>query len=80
MEGGIDKREDGFRGRQDGCSEVGLRMVRWLRASTLGGIQGASFHTKMQVNNKKEEKNVVTGASCNTGGTSKERIFVKFDN
>ena len=29
---------------------------------------------------KKEVKNVVTGAWCSTGGASKERILVKFDN
>ena len=59
----------------------GVRTVRRPRASTPGGIQGASFRKNVCIRPKKEEKNVVNGAWCRTGGGAyKERIFVKFEN
>jgi len=62
----------------------GVQRVVWTvrrpRASSLGGIQGASFRKK-NVGKwpKKKRKMSLPGHDAALGGASKERIFVKFD-
>ena len=47
----------------------GVRMVRRPWASTLGGIQGASFGIKMQVNDwEKKRKMLLPGHDAALGG------------